>query len=51
MVNRGSSLGGREVVSYPDGRAWGRPGVSHLKPVAEAGLELRSPVLRQERDA
>ena len=51
MVNRGSSLEGSEVVSYPDGRAWGRPGFSHLKPVAEAGLEMRSPVLQQQCDA
>ena len=51
MVNSGSSLEGSEVVSYPDGRAWGRPGFSHLKPVAEAGLEMRSPVLQQQCDA
>ena len=51
MVNSRSSLEGGEVVSYPDGRACGWPGFSHLKPVAEAGPEMRSPVLHQQCDA
>lgn len=51
MVNSGSSLEGSEVVSYPDGKVWRQPGFSHLKPVAEAGLEMRSLALHQQCDA
>lgn len=35
-------------VSLTDGRAQGRPGFSRLKPEAEAGLGMRSPVSQLE---
>lgn len=39
---------GNKRVSLTGGRAQGRPGFSHLKPEAEAGLGVRSPVSQQK---